>query len=201
MTRRQTAARPTLARDHAIEPSPATVPCPYEAGAFIPATVNRRVDLLATERAAGRITEAEFMVGRFCQAAWERGAGGRLGSGGWVQGSSRDQTVAHELQVRYAIGDARKVEAFNRAAVAVVGEAGLAVLRRFLVEGHTFQSFVGADAGKRRIADTAQRFRFALRELTDGLHTAVGRRPLVPRHQAQVTVDEQGRTARHVRRA
>lgn len=200
MSRRQTAARPTLARDHAIQPAAATVPCPYEPGTFIPATINRRVDLLAVERAAGRITEAEFMVGRFCQAAWERGSGARLGSGGWSQGASRDQTVAHELQVRYAIGDARKVDAFNRAAIAVVGEAGLAVLRRFLVEGHTFQSFVGADAGKRRIADTAQRFRFALRELTDGLHTAVGRRPAQERHGPPVAVSDDLRACRHAGR-
>jgi hypothetical protein len=87
-----------------------------------------------------------------------------------------------------------KVEAFNRAALAVVGSAGLEVLRRYLVEGHTFQSYTGADAGKRRVAASAERFRFALRELTDGLHTAVGRRPARERHgpPGAVAVDGRG---------
>jgi hypothetical protein len=200
MSRRQTAPRPITARDAAIDPGQATVACPYEPGTHIAATVNRRVDLLAVERGAGRITEAQFLVGRFCQAVWERGSGSRLGSGGWAQGSSRDQTVAHELAIRYAIGDARKVDAFNRAVVGAIGLAGLQVLRRFLVEAHTFRSYVGADAGKRQVADTAQRFRFALSELTEALHTAVGRRPLQDRHLPPVAVSDDLRTVRRVRR-
>ena len=61
---------PRLARDLAVVPGNRVVPCPYNANERISVQVNRHVDVLATERAAGRLTEAEFLVGRLCQEAW-----------------------------------------------------------------------------------------------------------------------------------
>lgn len=175
--RRAAASRrpaPRLARDVAVVPGNRIVPCPYNANERIAVTVNRHVDLLSTERAAGRLTEAEFLVGRLCQEAWERQSGARMGRNGFDPSGSRDQTVAHELSIIFALDDAAKVAAFNDRVAAAIGWTGVAVLKRFLVEGHTFKSYAGLGASAWQIGKVADRFRERLKDLTEALYTATG---------------------------
>lgn len=166
-------AGPKLGRDHAVLVGRRVVPCPYD-GRPLQVEVNRRVDILAQERAAGRISEAEFLVGRACQAVWERQSGARMGSGAWNPGSSRDQTVAHELAILYAIDDAEKAQAFSERVASAIGWTGVAQLKLYLVEGHTFASRAGFGASHWQVGKIADRFRSRLKDLTEALHTAHG---------------------------
>lgn len=165
---------PRLARDLAVVPGNRVVPCPYNANERIAVTVNRHVDVLARERSAGRLTEAEFLVGRLCQEAWEKQSGARMGRRGFDPSGSRDQTVAHELSIIYALDDAAKVAAFNDRIAAAIGWTGIAVLKRFLVEGHSFSTYAGIGASEAQISKVGDRFRDRLKDLTEALYTATG---------------------------
>ncbi|GJE29750.1 hypothetical protein [Methylobacterium organophilum] len=162
------------ARDRNVVVGRRVVPNPYNPNERMTVQVNRNVDLLAAERAAGRLDEAHYLVGRMCQAVWERQAGARLGSGGWNQGGSRDQTIAHELQIIYAIEDAAKAEAFNETVARAIGWTGVRLLKRFLIEGATFEGYAGLGASDRMVGKVAYRFRMLLEDLTEALHTATG---------------------------
>ncbi|GEP07925.1 hypothetical protein [Methylobacterium oxalidis] len=183
---------PRLARDVAIDTATRSVPDPYEPGSFLTATLNRRVDILAQERAAGRIDEAQFLVGRMIQAVFERGSGARLGSGGWGQGGSRDQTIAHELQIIFAIEDAEKVRKFTRRLEDAIGAVGVRFLRAILAEGKTFATYASdrGRGGERAATDVAKRFRWLLESLTEEQHTATGRHVPLPRDQYLAAADQ-----------
>lgn len=165
---------PRLARDLAVVPGNRVVPCPYNPNERIAVTVNRHVDVLARERSAGRLTEAEFLVGRLCQEAWEKQSGARMGRRGFDPSGSRDQTVAHELSIIYALDDAAKVAAFNDRIAAAIDWTGIAVLKRFLVEGHSFSTYAGLGATEAQINKVGDRFRDRLKDLTEALYTASG---------------------------
>ncbi|WP_458438739.1 hypothetical protein [Methylorubrum extorquens] len=177
---------PHLARDLAVVPSNRVVPCPYNPNERIAVTVNRHVDVLARERSNGRLTEAEFFVGRLCQEAWEKQSGARMGRRGFDPSGSRDQTVAHELSIIYALDDAAKVAAFNNRVAAAIGWTGVAVLKRFLVEGHTFSTYAGLGATEAQINKVGYRFRDRLKDLTEALYTATG----AERQQIRSTRDD-----------
>ncbi|WP_331316508.1 hypothetical protein [Methylobacterium mesophilicum] len=174
--RRAAAAQPITARDREIQPAAATVPCPYELGTFIPATVNRQVDVLAAERARGDITDAQLFVGRLIQAVYERGSGARLGSGGWDISGSRDQTIAHELAIIYSVEDAERVRKFSARFERAVGSVGARFLRAILTEGWTFRTYAAArgKGSEKGTAQVAAHFRFLLEGLTAAQHTARG---------------------------
>lgn len=174
--RRAAAAQPITARDREIQPGAATVPCPYELGTFIPATVNRQVDVLAAERARGDITDAQLFVGRLIQAIYERGSGARLGSGGWDISGSRDQTIAHELAIIYSVEDAERVRKFSARLERAVGSVGARFLRAILTEGWTFRTYAAArgKGSEKGTAQVAAHFRFLLEGLTAAQHTARG---------------------------
>lgn len=174
--RRATAAQPITARDREIQPGAATIPCPYEMGTFIPATVNRHVDVLAAERARGDITDAQMFVGRLIQAVYERGSGARLGSGGWDISGSRDQTIAHELAIIYSVEDAERVRKFTVRLERAVGSVGCRFLRAILTEGWTFRTYAAArgKGSEKGTAQVAAHFRFLLEGLTAAQHTARG---------------------------
>lgn len=175
--RRKAAHGGPLARDHAVLVGRAIVTNPYNPNERESVTINRRVDILAQERAAGRIDEAQFQVGRMVQAVFERGSGARLGSGGWNPGGSRDQTVAHELKIIHAIEDAERVKAFAERMQAAIGGAGVRILRAILAEGHSYASYAartGKGSGERAATDVAKRFRWLLEALTEAQHTATG---------------------------
>lgn len=175
--RRSKISLPAIGRDHAVLVGRAIVANPYNANERQEVRVNRCVDILAQERAAGRITESQMLVGRTVQAVIERASGARLGSGGWNHAGSRDQTVAHELQILLSIEDARKVREFEERMRAAIGGAGVQILRAILAEGHSFASYAaktGKGSSERAASDIAKRFRWLLEALTDAHHTATG---------------------------
>ncbi|WP_454104320.1 hypothetical protein [Methylorubrum extorquens] len=129
---------PLLGRDRDLV-SRANMHDPYEPGAFRDVEVNRRVDVLAQELASKRIERAEFEVGRIIQAVFKRDSGARLGSGGWNAGGSRDQTVAHELAIIYAIDDAEQVRKFTAWLEKAIGGVDVRFLRSILARGPDLQ--------------------------------------------------------------
>ncbi|MCJ2107872.1 hypothetical protein MKK70_21330 [Methylobacterium sp. E-041] len=176
---------PLTARDVNIEVGEASIADPYAMGSFRTGQVNRRVDVLATEHGAGRITESQFLVGRMIQAVFERWSGAKLGSGGWNPGGSRDQTIAHELQIIFAIEDAEKVKKFVGHLERAIGAVGVRFLRAILSEGQTFTTYAAArgKAGERGAAQIAGHFRLLLEGLVESQHTATGAGRAVPDDQ------------------
>lgn len=169
-------AQPVTARDLEIQAVTGSVPDPYEPGAFSTALMNRRVDILAQERSTGRITEAQFTIGRMIQAVYERSSGARLGSQRFEPNPSRGRTVAHELAVIYAMEDANRVTRFTARLERAIGVIGVRFLRAILAEGHTFASYATARgrAGERGTSQVAAHFRFLLEGLIEARHTARG---------------------------
>ncbi|MCJ2112961.1 hypothetical protein MKK64_17410 [Methylobacterium sp. E-025] len=176
---------PLTARHVDVEVGEASIADPYAPGSFRTGQVNRRVDVLATEHGAGRITESQFLVGRMIQAVFERGSGAKLGSGGWNPGGSRDQTIAHELQIIFAIEDAEKVKKFVGHLERAIGAVGVRFLRAILSEGQTFTTYAAArgKAGERGAAQIAGHFRLLLEGLVESQHTATGAGRPVPDDQ------------------
>lgn len=195
-TTRKTATRvaPSTRRNKNIRLAPVTarvlevtveqrsVPDPMDPGSFRTSDVNTSVDLLLHERARCRISEAQYQVGRMIQAVYERGSGARLGSSGWGEGGSRDQTIAHELAIIYAIEDAERVRKFTRRLETALGTVGARFLRQVLTERVTFAQYAAArgKSGERAVAQVAAHFRLLLEGLTEAQHTARGPAPTVP---------------------
>lgn len=179
---------PRTARDREVDVGEDVVADPYEPGQFIRAQVNRRVDVLAQELAAKRIGRAEFLVGRMIQAVYERGSGARLGSGGWNQSGSRDQTIAHELAIIYAIEDAEKVRKFTARLEQAIGAVGARFLRAILAEGQTFAGYAAARGrtGERAAGEVAQRFRWLLEALVETQHSARGAQVAQPAYERTI---------------
>lgn len=173
---------PLTARDVEVEVGTRSVRDPYEPNTFLTATVNRRVDVLAAEHAAGRITEAQFLVGRSLQLVWERQAGVRSGSAfeSTTSGScdlsilAMGDLTVEDLRMLGKLEVAKVVAAYNARAAKVIGEAGVRFLRAILAEGYTFGSYAEARGrgGERAGTDIAKRFRWLLEALTEAQHTA-----------------------------
>jgi len=178
-------AAPFTARDVEVDTGKASVRDPYDPSSFITASVNRRVDVLAAERGADRITEAQFQVGRMLQAVWEKQMGVRSG-GTWDSTTSGagpgSLAVSHaftveDIRMLGRIETARAVKAMNERAARVIGESGVRFLRAILSEGFSFASYAearGRGTGERASTDIAKRFRWLLEELTEAQHTARG---------------------------
>lgn len=171
------------ARDVEIQPGTASVRDPYDPSTFITATVNRRVDVLAAERSAGRITEAQFLVGRSLQMLWEKQLGVRSG-GTWDSTTSNtgpgSLAVSHaftieDIRMLGRIETARAVKAANERAAREIGDSGVRFLRAILAEGFTFGAYAearGRGSSERASSDIAKRFRWLLEVLTEAQHTA-----------------------------
>ncbi len=142
---------------------------PLEPGKRLLASVNRRVDILEDERSHGRITVSQYETARQVQAVFERATGARLGSGGWDIGGSRDQTIAHELQIIYAIEDARVIRALLVRVVKAVGFVGARFLKSVLADRQTFAQAAEArgKAGERGTSQVASHFRILLEGLDE----------------------------------
>ena len=195
---RPTRVGPVIARDVDIEVGTASVRDPYDASSFITATVNRKVDVLSAERGQGRITEAQFLVGRALQMLWEKQLGVRSG-GAWDSttsnvGSNRlavsEDFTVEDIRMLGRIMTARVVRATNDRAARVIGDAGVRFLRAILAEGHSFGSYAearGRGTSPRAGADIAQRFRWLLAELTEAQDTAraPGAAPIQDEYAAQ----------------
>ncbi|SFG65251.1 hypothetical protein [Methylobacterium gossipiicola] len=176
-------AAPITARDVEVDTGKASVRDPYDPSSFITATVNRRVDVLAAERGANRITEAQFLVGRMLQAAWEKQMGVRSG-GTWDSTTSGagpgSLAVSHaftieDIRMLGRIETAKAVKAMNERAAKEIGHSGVRFLRAILSEGYSFASYAearGRGTGERAASDIAKRFRWLLEELTEAHHTA-----------------------------
>lgn len=181
--RRPVTLAPTTARDVEVEVGTASVRNPYDPSSFISATVNRRVDVLSAERAAGRITEAQFQVGRMLQALWEKQLGVRSG-GTWDSTTANigmgSQNVSHaftieDIRMLGRIETAKAVKAMNERAARVIGDSGVRFLRAILAEGFSFGAYAearGRGTSERASSDIAKRFRWLLDELTEAQHTA-----------------------------
>ncbi|APX84755.1 hypothetical protein BV511_08545 [Methylorubrum extorquens] len=97
-----------------------------------------------------------------------------MGRHGFDPSGSRDRTVAHELSIIYALDGAAKVAAFNDRIAAAIAWTGVAVLKRFLVEGHTFSTYAGIQSAEVQINKVGDCFRKRLKDLTEALYTATG---------------------------
>lgn len=181
-----------------VEASTVAVADPHEPGKRVLASVNRRVDVLEMERSHNRITVSQYETGRQVQAILERSAGCRLGSAGWNSSGSRDQTIAHELAIIYAVEDARLVAKLRARIVGAIGEVPGRFLAEVLSGRKTFAQYA-ADRGKggeRGTAYIAEHFRILLEDL-DGFFAAEGVATTIDRFfQGERTgeeTDERGR--------
>lgn len=169
--RRRPPARPrTLtARELEMEFGEKIVQAPWEAGAQECVKVNRRVDVLEEELANRRIGLSQYETGRIVQAVFERASGARLGSGGWNAGGSRDQTIAHELAIIYAIEDAETIQRYVRRIERAIGVVGTRFLRAILAERTSLKSYAAArgKSGERGLAQVAGHFRLLLEGLDE----------------------------------
>jgi hypothetical protein len=132
------------------------------------ATVNRRVDVLETERSAGRLSDAAYGVGRIVQAVFERARG--IGPApGWRERDRVDAAWVHEAAIVYALEDARKVQAHKERIRAALGMIDARLLEQVLGDRLTYAECAAARgrAGERGIAYYAARFRDALEALAD----------------------------------
>ncbi|KQT88913.1 hypothetical protein [Methylobacterium sp. Leaf466] len=165
---------PLLARDVEVEMGEGLFPDAERPGCYHSAPINRRTDVLAAERASGRITQAQLLVGRMIQVVYERGSGARLGSAGWGEGGSRDQTVAHELAIILSIEDAQKVRKFTARVELAIGMVGARFLRQILAERVTFATYAAqrGKSGDKAVAQVAAHFRFLLEGLTEAQYTS-----------------------------
>ncbi|MBB2959864.1 hypothetical protein [Methylobacterium sp. R2-1] len=170
------------ARRQSADTTVGAVDDPLEPGKRLQATINRRVDVLEMERGHGRITVSQYEVGRQVQAILERASGARSGGGMWNASGSRDQVVAHELSVIYAIEDARLVAKLKGKIIRAVGVPGARFVGEVLTGRQTFGQFAEArgKAGDRGTACVAEHFRILLEYLdadfaAEGVATVVDR--------------------------
>ncbi|MGF3026534.1 hypothetical protein ACQVP2_27390 [Methylobacterium aquaticum] len=156
-------------RKEAVPTVVVAVDDPMEPGKRLLASVNRRIDILEDERSHGRITVSQYETARQVQAVFERASGARLGSGGWDIGGSRDQTIAHELQIIYAIEDARVIRALLGRVERAVGWSGARFLKAVLADRATFAQCAVArgKSGERAVAQVAGHFRILLEDLDE----------------------------------
>lgn len=136
----------------------------------------RRADLLAAELGNGRISQAQYLVGRMIQAVFERGSGARLGTADWGAIRASGGTAAQDLAVILRIEDAERINRFTARLEAEIGRAGTRFLRSILAEGHSFKSYAAArgQGSELGIRSVAERFRWLLEALTEAHTTATG---------------------------
>lgn len=144
-------------------------PDPSDEAGFerLQATV-RRGDVLEDELAADRITDAQYLVGREIQRAYERARRGPAGPSVWRLGTRVDSQDRDQEVARWEANEA--LQAVRMQIKEAIGSSGVAFLERFLVDGITFARYA-ADRGlnsKRGTASIAGYFRMQLEKVTDG---------------------------------
>lgn len=154
---------------------------PFDAGAKLQATANRRVDVLEQERAHARISEAAYLTGRVVQAVFERMAGG-IG-GAWREGSRVDAAVAHELAILGKIKTARELQAMMARIEKRIGVVGARFLRQVIGDGVPLATYAErrGKSGVRAVAQVSAHFRMLLEDLAEswdeGRARIEGKRP------------------------
>lgn len=157
-------ARPPISVN--VKTALAVVPDPMEPGKELYVAVNRRVDILETERSHKRISEGAYRVGREIQAVFEKAS--RVGSGSqWREGDRVDQTIARELAIHRNIETARAIQAEMERLVREVGSVGALFLRCIIGDGVSFKAYAEATSGsgRRDVDRVADRFRWMLEEI------------------------------------
>lgn len=151
-----------------VKTATAAVPDPFGDGTErVLVTINRRVDILETERSHQRLTEAAYRTGRLLQAIFERAGG--VGSSNWMGVSRQDPMIAQELRVLHSIMAAEEIEKLLRRIRARLGWIDARLLQRILGERWTFgqcADVVGRN-GERGERYVAARFRDALEDLAE----------------------------------
>lgn len=146
-----------------------SIPNPYDPKERVFAAVNRRVDVLESERSHGLITEAGYQAGRTAQAMFERARG--PGSSNWQGGSRVDAYTSTELRIIHSIEDAKKVTAYMAwmAEGKVLGMIDARLVRRILWERLSYADAANLQgkSGERGISYIAQRFRDGLERLAE----------------------------------
>jgi hypothetical protein len=150
------------------------VPDPLETGKRITARVNTRVDLLETERARGRISEAAFSVGRDIQRAFERVDKGPVSGSFWRTGGKTDAPADHDAIIKAALEEAARAIKLVYRLEKAIGYVGARFMRRLLIGEATFRSEAvargrGNEGG---IAGVAERFRAMLEDLAEDFDAA-----------------------------
>ncbi len=160
---------PLTAGQTEIEIGTKSVPAPYQPGSYETVAYNRRADILEEERSNKRISVSQYETGRIVQAIFERASGAKLGSGGWSQGGSRDQTIAHELAIIYAIEDAETVKRYVDRVERAIGAVGARMLRQILCERMSLRQYAEhrGKSGERGLAQVAAHFRLLLEGLDE----------------------------------
>lgn len=147
---------------------------PYEPGKRIQTTVNRRVDLLESERAHGGLTVSQYETGRQAQAVFEKASGARntghadYGDVRISDPSKRPETL--DLDFIRAITNAREVEALMRRIHLAIGETPAHFLRELLSRAGTIKDYVRSKdplAGDREVTKAAIKFRYVLEVLDE----------------------------------
>lgn len=159
--RRQAVAPVLQAAPAAVQPGTGTV---------------RRVDLLAAELGNGRISQAQYLVGRMIEAVYERGSGARIGTADWSGVRSTGGSAAQDLALILRLEDADRIHRFTARLESEIGRAGTRFLRSILAEGHSFKSYAAArgQGSELGIRSVAERFRWLLEVLTEAHATATG---------------------------
>src|SRR5215211_2525320 len=144
----------------------AAIPDPMDpAGKPLLAAVNRRVDILESERSGGHISEAAYRVGRTIQQVFEVKL---RSSSNWLEaGGSRDTREAQIMMLARGKVRADVIGALAAKLQKLVGDFGCQFLRRILGEGETFEHYAGALASRRRVEAVRWRFRMMLEEIAE----------------------------------
>ena len=138
-------------------------------------TVNRRVDVLETERSHDRISDAAYNTGRLLQAAFERQ--GRVGGTNWAGTSRRDPREVQREVMALLITNAHAINALLDQVRGHVGERNLRILRRVLGDRMSFEQCAAYEgkSGPRGQAFITESFRVALEDAVAAIQQAVGK--------------------------
>ena len=131
------------------------------------ATINRRVDILETERSHARISDAAYHNGRIVQEVFERA--NRLLGCNWLGGSGLDPAEARATKIEKSVENAERVRKLVERISARLGMIDTRLLRRVLGDRMTFAQCAALQgkAGDRGERYVAARFRDALEALSE----------------------------------
>lgn len=162
------------ARRSAVEPMHRAIPVPVQPGAREDAGRSR--DVLLDEHSKGRITEAQFLIGRMIQTAFERGSSAGLGSVDWSRVGAIGSNTAHELAMILRVEDADRLRKFSVRMEREIGRAGVRFLQAILVGDHSFTSYAASEgrSGNSGMLCIGDRFRWLLGQLVEARQTATG---------------------------
>ena len=131
------------------------------------ATVNRRVDILETERSRKLISESAYRVGRQLQAVFERLGG--IGSTNWCGASRIDPMLANELKILNSVMSAQEIAKVFERMRGRLGMIDTRLVKRILGDRMSYADCAAHEgkAGERGTTYIASRFRHALEDLAE----------------------------------